>query len=355
MWSSSVRAEQALLGAVLLDPAGQQQVLELVEPADMYRPWHAQVLEAMRRAQGKGLLPEPAQVYRELQNDPDLPATVARDAVPLLGLMEAAPRAGHAGAYAAMVAEGGIRRRLDMAAARMVHTSGTGKLESAWHATATARQEFDACTARWLALPASLRREVPGSSAVTATAHSGYRAGAPQARPQGDEAVAAGVRAVRDLAAAPAQLAGVGEWLEPEHFAWPADGVLYAVMRDMDAAGLPVDPVTVCWQAARRGVRAEPGRLAGGMGPFATASAREVYRQGTLARIAHAGQDIQASSISPRCPPGRLLHLADDRLRTLHAQPEPGPAPQRHDAQPLPDRVVLARRQAPRAEREAVP
>jgi hypothetical protein len=37
--------------------------------------------------------------------------------------------------------------------------------------------------------------------------------------------------------------------------------MLYAVMRDMDAAGKPVDPVTVAWEAARRGVRVDPSRL----------------------------------------------------------------------------------------------
>jgi hypothetical protein len=31
----------------------------------------------MQRARGRGVLPDPAQVYRELQDDPDLPATVS--------------------------------------------------------------------------------------------------------------------------------------------------------------------------------------------------------------------------------------------------------------------------------------
>jgi replicative DNA helicase len=106
----SVWTEQAFLGAVLLDPAGQHRLLDLVEPGDMYRPWHAQVLAAMRRARGRGALPGLAEAYRELQNDPDLPRTVAADAVPLASLMEAAPRPEHAPAYASMVVEGGIRR-----------------------------------------------------------------------------------------------------------------------------------------------------------------------------------------------------------------------------------------------------
>ena len=73
MTSLAIRVEQALLGSVLLEPAGQQHVLDLVEPGDMYRPWHGQVLSAMQRVRGKGLSPGPAEVYEELRVDPDLP------------------------------------------------------------------------------------------------------------------------------------------------------------------------------------------------------------------------------------------------------------------------------------------
>src|SRR5258706_10961703 len=133
--------ERARRGAALPAPPGQHRVLDLVEPADMHRPWHAQVLAAMQRARGRGALPEPAEVYRELQNDPDLPRSVARDAVPLAGLMEAAPRARHAPAYAAIVVEGGIRRRLYLAGSRMEQASESGDLEAAWRQAARASHE----------------------------------------------------------------------------------------------------------------------------------------------------------------------------------------------------------------------
>src|SRR6266851_9503728 len=103
MWLRGVGAERALLGAVLLDPAGQQRALDVVKAEHMCRPWNAQVLEAMRRIGDRGAMPDPLEVYRELQNDPDLPSSVAQDAVPLAELMEAAPYARHAPAYAVMV------------------------------------------------------------------------------------------------------------------------------------------------------------------------------------------------------------------------------------------------------------
>jgi len=327
MWGRSIRAEGALLGAVLLDPAGQHHALDLVQPGDMRRPWHAQVLAAMQRARARGALPDPAEVYRELQNDPDLPRGVARDGVLLANLMEAAPRPTHTPAYAAMVAETGIRQRLYLAGSRMAQASQTGDLEAAWRQVGYARGEVDACTARWLALPGHLRLQLPIDTAATAGAEGERRAGGRRARPRGGAAVAAGAAALRDLAADPSQLAGVARWLRPDYFARPRDGALYAVMRDMDAAGMPVDPVTVTWAAARRGIRADPGSLAEGTGAFAVASAREVYRHGALAGVAQAGRDIQAGATSPGCSLDRVMQQAGERLRTIEALPRPGAVP----------------------------
>jgi DnaB helicase-like protein len=259
-------AERALLGAVLLDPAGQHEVLDLVELGDMFRPWHAQVLAAMQRVRGRGILPDPVQVYQELRSDPDLPASVSADAVPLAGLMEAVPRASHASAYGVMVVEGGIRQRLDLAASRLVHASETGALEAALRQAAQVRGELTACQARWLALPGHLRSELPApSNQVRGDTGLGPCVEAvPEglARPKGAAAEAAGARALRDLAAAPTQLAQVRGWLRPGHFPQAGHGELYAVIQDLDAAGKPVDAVTIAWEAARRGVAANPGGFA---------------------------------------------------------------------------------------------
>ncbi len=237
----SIWAERALLGAVLLDPAGQHAVLDLVGPGDMFRPWHAQVLVAMQRVRGRGVLPDPVQVYQELRKDPDLPASVSADAVPLAGLMEAAPRAAHAPAYAVMVVEGGIRQRLDLAASRMVHASGMGELDAALRQAAQVRSALTACQARWLAMPGHLRSELPAScNQGRGDTEPGGRVEAVReglARPEGQAAEAAEARALRELAAAPSELAQVRGWLRPGHFAQAGHGELYAVMQDMDAAG----------------------------------------------------------------------------------------------------------------------
>src|SRR5712692_8419835 len=111
-----IRAEQALLGAVLADPAGQAHLLDLVRPDDMSRPYHGQVLAAMQRLRGSGTTPGPLAVYEEIKKDPDLRPSLSHDGVLLAGLMEAAPRSRHAPAYAAMVVGCGIRQRIALAA-----------------------------------------------------------------------------------------------------------------------------------------------------------------------------------------------------------------------------------------------
>jgi hypothetical protein len=252
----AIRAEQALLGAVLSDPAGQQHVLDLVEHGDMRRPWHGQVLAAMQRLRGRGVLPGPSEVYRELRKDPDLPRPVSHDGVPLANPIEAAPRAAHAPAYAAMVIDGDVRQRLALAGSRMTQAAEGAEgepLEAALRMTGQARRELDACRARWQALPEPVRRDLPvpargerdarqatrRASAVreeiarlrhdlragaragagerltliaqqlvdTAAASASHRErqaqghGSREARPQGPDAEAAGIAALRDLAA----------------------------------------------------------------------------------------------------------------------------------------------------------
>jgi replicative DNA helicase len=364
-----IRAEQALLGAVLSDPDGQAHLLDLMNPDDMARPYHGQVLAVMQRLRSSGAVPGPLAVYEEIKKDPDLPRVVSHDGVLLASLMEAAPRTDHAPAYAAMVAGSGIRQRIALAASRMTQAADGQDLDAALAMTAQARQEIGRCRARWEALPEPMRRELPvlararrghaemtrsmtairdeirrlrqdllagtrqgieerlasiaqqvadmaAASADLQERHAQARA-AEEARPGGRDAEEAGARALRDLAAGPSKISAVRGWLRPAHFARHSHGELYAVMRDLADAGQPVDPVTVSWEASRRGIKADAADLADGMGPLAVASAREVQRHGLLAQVARAGRDIQASADDEGSATGLLLRAAHDRLRRL--------------------------------------
>jgi hypothetical protein len=358
MDNHGILAERALLGAVLLDPAGQQHVLHLVQRDDMERPYHGQVLTAMQRLRDAGQIPGPLEVYEEVKKDPDLPRSVSHDGLLLTDLMEAAPRSSHASAYAAMVIECGIRRRLSLAGSRMTQAAAdsTADLDAALHVAWLAHRDLHACRARWQALPDHMRRDLPlprhddqenaetallrqdvraeirreheehlasmaGHLAQTVAATGGHRERetlqdtAGEARPQDDEAEAAGAHAVRELAVGSAsQIAEVARWLEPSHFARPDHGELYAVIRDLHAAGMPVDPVTIGREAARRGIRADTADLTGGMGPLGVLAAREVHRHGLLARIAVAGQGIQSDAANRALSPRLLIVAVGGRL-----------------------------------------
>jgi replicative DNA helicase len=351
-----------------------------VERADMRRPWHGQVLAAMERLRQRGMAPGPIEVYRELRNDPDLPPGIARDGVLLADLMEAAPRTGHAGAYAAMVVEGGIRQRMLLAGSRIAQAAESGDLEAALDLAGRAHRELDRCRARWLALPETARRELPASRGEVPdhaeTARRSAAAREDSMRP--DSTVAAGhderqvyervrgpgspdpaaavaeARALRDLAAAPGRLAEVRGWLRAGHFARAGHGALYAVMQDMDMVGKPVDPVTVAWEAARRGVRADPDGLGGGTGLFAMASAREVHRRGLLAEAADAGRGIQADAANLAYSPRQLFQAAGERLLALPSEPAPGPRSSREAQVPgLPSQAAAGSRTR-EPDREAV-
>ena len=366
---SVIRAEQALLGAVLSDPAGQAEVLDLVDADDMTRPYHGQVLAAMKRLRARDAAPGPRQVREEIRKDPDLPVSVSRDGALLIDLMQASPRSQHAPAYAAIVISSGIRQRVALAAGRLSQAAAGEDPEVVQRLVADARCELDRCRARWQSLPEQMRRELPHPAperqgyAVAARRMNGIRAEiqllrqdveagtrdgleerlaaiahqvtsataasarehvppsdvqAPQeARSHDRAAHVAGVRALRDLIADSSQVSAVQAWLQPVHFSHPGHGQLYAVMRDMHAVGVPIDPVTVSWEATGRGMRVDAAELAGGTGPFAVAGAGEVYRRGRLAQAATAGQQIQAQARDPGSSMRQLMHAVDERLQRL--------------------------------------
>lgn len=129
-----------------------------------------------------------------------------------------------------------------------------------------------------------------------------------------------GLRVLQDLVAAPSQIAQVRGWLRPEHFASPEHGQLYAVLRDLHAIRQPVDQVTVAWEADRRGITADPGGLSGGTGVFAVASAREVYRLGTLAQRRTRRARHSGGCCRRRKHAAKLLKSAAARIRALEPE-----------------------------------
>ncbi|MGH3403802.1 MAG: DnaB-like helicase N-terminal domain-containing protein [Streptosporangiaceae bacterium] len=310
-----IRAEQALLGAIMSDPARQAALLDLLHPSDMHRPYHGQVLAAMQRLRARSIAPAPARVRAELATDPDLPRRISLDGVLLADLLEAVPLADHAPAYAAMVIDHSIRERVALVGSRMIQAAETGELETAQRVTAAGHRAVQDSQARWNALPEQIRREPPqtvgrrtshaqeaiwqlqaageevgqarhhvgtgtlGDLAVSlesiaqriakAAAESRTEVRGPlptagESRPHGRAAEAAGEQLLRDLAADPKQVTNLQSWLHPGHFARASHGQIYRLVRDMHTSGMPVDPVTIAWEAGHRGIAVEALELEGG-------------------------------------------------------------------------------------------
>jgi hypothetical protein len=406
-----LRAERALLGAVLHDPAAHGHTLDQVTAADFQRPWHAQVHAAMQRIRARGELPGPHQVRAELRNDPDVPEHVHGQAWLITDLMHDCPRPAHAPSYAGMVAESGIRRGLGHAAARMEQAAagGPASFESALDVTARARADLDKSRARWEALPPEARREIPGPSRddrdaaaiarqakairddiaalrenlwaesragieerLSGIAHrlaevaaaqadrrerQAARHAAREARPATPAGGQASGQCLKDLTARPEAIDDVRTWLRPDHFATAAQGDTYAVLRDMRAARKPIDPVTASHEARRRGVQAD---LDDGTATHAETSARELHRHATISRIGQAGRDIQAVASDQTAGLTSVFRTADRGLRhaeaeaDLHrhreAQPKPEPAPARAVVDPHTRHSEPARAPEPAAE-----
>ena len=373
----TIRAEQALLGAVLHDPAAHDHALSYVDGGDFTRPWHRQVHAAMRRIQARGQLPGPHQVRAELRNDPDIPGHVHGQAWLITDLIHECPQPRHAPAYAGLVAESGIRRALTQAGGRMWQAAERDSLDSALAAAAQAHAELERSRERWTALPPGARTEIPGPGrderdaaaiarqaqavrdditrlretlwaeprqgieerlagiahqlAEVAAAQAGRRErqaarqAAREARPAGPAGEHASRQCLRDLAARPEALDQTCGWLRPGHFATPAQGETYAVLQDMRAAGKPIDPITAGREAARRGVQAD---LDDGTPAHAEASARDLHQHATVARISRAGQDIQASSGDHAEPLTSVFRSADRNLRQVDAEAQ---AARRHE------------------------
>jgi DnaB helicase-like protein len=368
------------------------------------------VLAAVQRLAARGGSAGPQEVYAELKHDPDLPLSVSHDAVRLADLMQACPRASHAPAYAGLVIGGRIRRDLALEGGRVRQAASPPEagpvsdevLESARLAVASARAAAVSSCARWERLPAEVRRELP----VPARADGGHaelarRAGRVRdelarlredlwaqdgdriagrlaaichqmaeqlagsdprpglgpvgagSQPDDRVAEAAGLAALRDLIAEPGTLGYAIGWLESGHFANAAQGTAFDAVISLARAGMPIDPVTVSWEAERRGVRIEPRALSGGYGLFARTNLTQVYRRAVLAQTLRAGLETQASAADPAVTVGALLAGSTARLAAAERDlaPERCRIPDR-EAAVLPLRAASASRPAVRADGE---
>ncbi len=112
-----IGAEQATLGGMLLSAQVIDDVTEIVEPADFYRPVHATVFETIVALHGRGEPADATTVAAALYDAGELQRVGG--APYLHTLIEQVPTAGNAGFYARIVQQRAVSRRLVEAGIRI--------------------------------------------------------------------------------------------------------------------------------------------------------------------------------------------------------------------------------------------
>ncbi|MBV9026846.1 MAG: replicative DNA helicase [Streptomycetaceae bacterium] len=235
-------AEQALLGALLLDPQ-QLKTLGTLKPEHFANYSHSVLFTAMRT------LPPP---------EPEAHATepvwlnsvlaAARSEAPgltasyLHTLVHSCPRPEHAASYARMIRADHARRTLRMHAVRLAQTATDPTLPNP---AATTLAQADTLT-RFLEELAGQFAPHPGSLPKTPP---------PPAPPRDtrDEALDEERLLLATATAHPAALKEM-RWLQVDDFAHPLHGQLFQCLTALAHRGDPVDPVTVLWEAQHRGL-----------------------------------------------------------------------------------------------------
>ena len=123
-----VAAEQCVLGGMLLSKDAISDVIEVIRPADHYRPAHQLIHEAVLDLYGRGEPADAITVSNELTRRGEI--TRVGGAPYLHTLISSVPTAANAGYYARIVRERAILRRLVEAGTRIVQFGYTGDAEA---------------------------------------------------------------------------------------------------------------------------------------------------------------------------------------------------------------------------------
>lgn len=335
-------AEQALLGALLLEPHRLTDIAG-IEPASFSNYAHGALFAAIRA------LPAPDPNHHAKDTTwLNAVLTTAREhargltASYLHTLIQICPLPRHASAYARMVETEHARRTLRAHAERLAHTATDGTLP---HPVPTTLAEAD-----------TLARAVD-DIAARFPSHSGSlpRTPAPPSATNSDNDEEAVEEERLLLATATAHPADVEQmrWLTADDFAHPLHAGLWQCLTALARRRAPVDPVTVLWEAQQRGLLAsgaEPAELLDLLGaPAGSAEywGERILQRSVLATARHVGLRIEAFTDDPATTPYQLIigsrralaELSAARARWHHATSPaptttPAPAPARAAAPP---------------------
>ncbi|MFE7334773.1 DnaB-like helicase N-terminal domain-containing protein [Streptomyces griseus] len=313
-----LRAEQAVLGSVLLDP-NQLTHLDWLAPDHFDRPVHQALFTALRKLRDDG--------HPAAEADGPVPLSWVTDSVDEAGrhvrgltavyahtLVSACPRPAHAPVYGRMVLEGAIHRTVARHAIGLHQAARAdalrGEVEGALHSADVLSRVLTDLARRWGTEP----RPVDPSTPL---------ADNPVAPPAGRD-----VQITEDerfllavLTEQPTAMVEVVDWLRPGDFADPGHGQLYRCLGALHHRGEPIDRITLLWEARRRGLLGD-GTLSAeqltticdGVGSGSAAWLGEQVMRSSVARTAAASaRAVRALAEDEALGPGRLIN------HTLHA------------------------------------
>ncbi|MFF3556128.1 DnaB-like helicase N-terminal domain-containing protein [Streptomyces tsukubensis] len=291
-------AEQALLGALLLDPHRLKTIGPLA-PEHFASPAHAATFAAMT-----GLTPPAPAVHAREPVWITAVHTLARERAPGLQpaylhiLVSRCPVPEHAPAYARMVREDHARRTLGEHAGRLAQLAtdraGPSPVSAALAAADTLTRHLEDLSRRFAPHPGSLPRTPLPPEPV---------------REAGDDVLAEERFLLASATAHPGCTARM-RWLLPEDLIVPQHAALYHCITALARRGAPVDPVTVLWEAQRHGVLTQHTDPAHVLGLIAVSAGHpdhwgEKVLERTLLHQAH-------------CAAVRVRALADDPVNSPH-------------------------------------
>ncbi|MFI0721950.1 DnaB-like helicase N-terminal domain-containing protein [Streptomyces sp. NPDC021224] len=356
-----LQAEQAVLGAVLLDP-GQLDHLGWLEPEHFYRPAHQALFAALRhlRSQGQPVPAADAAVPLSWVSDAVTEAakhTRSVTSVYAHTLVSACPRPEHAPVYGRMVLEGAIHRTITEHAVRLHQTARAdavrGEVDNTLRHADVLAAVLEDLARCWGTepRPASPTPPVPPAGPAPGEAYPDTD----------DEQLLLAVLTQR-----PSGIDEVVGWLRPQDFADRAHGELYRCLGALHHRGEPIDQVILLWEVQRRGLLAD-GTVTGGqitaicygIGPgSAQWLGEEVARSALLRTAAATAHTIRGLAATDALAPGQLVNqalaalgvLTEVRQRWTTGTRPPAPVPTSGEpaAGPPPAQVRAARaRSAP--------
>ncbi|MFF4362956.1 DnaB-like helicase N-terminal domain-containing protein [Streptomyces sp. NPDC001351] len=344
-----VQAEQAVLGAVFVDPGQLDRLSPWLRPEHFYRPAHAALYAAMLKLHADG---HPATTVKH--GDP-IPLSWVTDTVQEAStrtrgltasyahsLISACPRPTHAPVYGRMVLEGAIHRSVTQHAIRLHQAARAdavrGGVEETVHHAQILSEVLADLAHRWGTEP----RPIPPPEPITS----------PAQQPQVvDEQVLADEEFLLGcISARPEQLLDVVDWLRPGDFADIGHQQIYRALGALHHRGEPIDQLTALWETQRRGALSDgtldAERVLRICDPLSFSGVAEHFGQqvvqASLVRTAAAvARQVRALADDEALAPGRLIGYAlhalgplDDVRRRLHRTHEADPEPRRPTSRP---------------------